>query len=393
MHIRTFRAANLNAALGMIREQMGPDASVLHTRQLPRGVLPWLGRRRIEVTAGLKPRRTAAMSDASDASAASAAAEIQTAAAELHTAASGHSHARLGVGSPRSRFCPTAFAPAAHGLTTGPAADLVDELISAGLPTPLATSWVSQAERAVLVSETTALEHGEDASAVQTLRAELNRWLERSIPIGNSIPIQSGHRRVVALVGPTGVGKTTTIAKLAAGFQLRHKVRVGLLTLDTFRAAAIEQLDAFARTLQAPMEVVRRADDVAGALERLGDVDLVFVDTMGQSPRGEVKIAAMARLLAAVQPDETHLVVDANNSFRSAIDILAAFKPLRPTAAIISKMDEVRRPAPVIASLIDGALEISYVTTGQMVPGDIATADGVSLSAAASGLAAVGCEA
>lgn len=363
MHIRTFRAANLNAALEMIRDQMGPEASVLHTRQLPSRVLPLWGRRRIEVTAGLKPNRRVAASEDATPEAAAPEPELPSTDGVIHL-------------------------PAAS-----PTGALVENLISAGLPLRVANHWATQAAAGCQPISATDRAPWQDARVEQTLQAELSRWLERSVPVGHAIPVHQGHRRIVALVGPTGVGKTTTIAKLAAGFQLRQKVRVGLLTLDTFRAAAIEQLDAFARTLRAPMEVVRRADEVAGALERLGDVDLVLVDTMGQSPRGDEKIAAMARLLSVAQPDETHLVLDANNSFRAAVDILAAFKPLRPSAAIISKMDEVRRPAPVIASLIERPLEISYVTTGQMVPGDIERADARSLAAAASGLAVVGCEA
>lgn len=397
MHIRTFRAANLNAALEMIRDQMGPEASVLHTRQLPGSVVPWWGRRRIEVTAGLRATRSSAAVPTRPA------AGTPSPEHPAPTNTSPEPVAGSTANAAACRLAGTSATPLSGPLSNllssplnGQLAGLVEELISAGLPMPLASHWAEQAGQGRQVAPRPAHCTGTDAAELfvePQLRAELSQWLERAVPVGRPIPVSQGCRRIVALVGPTGVGKTTTIAKLAAGFQLRQKVRVGLLTLDTFRAAAIEQLDAFARTLHVPMEVVRRTDELGGALERLGDVDLVLVDTMGQSPRGEEKIAAMARLLAAAQPDETHLVLDANNSFRAVVDILAAYRPLRPTSAIISKLDEVRRPAPVIAALIDRPLEISYVTHGQMVPGDIATADRQSLAAAASGLAVLGCEA
>lgn len=439
MHIRTFRAANLNDALAMIRDQMGPEASVLHTRQLPPARLNPFARTRIEVTAGLKPLRCSEPSLAAKVGPpASDAAEEQAADAPP---TADHSPADGSAMEPSPSHPATIAGPFPDKLA-GPLLDrslgwlpggrpaglanrvdasddrlgdawgdrlnsaLIEELIDAGLPRRLATVWAESAahasaaplvqRRSPRLSETFAASvadgiAGAGGLTMETAREALARWLERSLRIGNSIEGGRGGRRVVALVGPTGVGKTTTIAKLAASFQLQQNVRVGLLTLDTFRAAAIEQLDAFARALGVPLAVVRSAGEVAGAMERLGDVDLVFVDTVGQSPRGEEKIAAMGRLLAAVRPDETHLVVDANGSFGSATDVCMAFKPLQPTAAIISKLDEVWRPAPVIAAVLEGALQISYVTTGQRVPEDIAAAGRETLAAAASGLAAAGC--
>lgn len=393
MHIRTFRAANLNDALAMIRAQMGPEASVLHTRELPPKRLTLFGRKQIEVTAGLKPLRCSEP-------AAAAPSGPPTSGPTMN----GPTHSD----SPES--CPPvvepSLAPRVGRAAARPAApaealvdELIDTLIDVGLPRRIATLWAEQTAPAspaeispaeISPAETSPAEASLIRPPHDPRLVALAQWLERTLRIGNPIEAGRGQRRVVALVGPTGVGKTTTIAKLAAGLQLQQNARVGLLTLDTFRAAAIEQLDAFARALGVPLAVARAPSEVAGALERLGDLDLVLIDTVGQSPRGEEKIAAMGRLLAAARPDETHLVVDANGSFGSAADVCTAFQPLQPTAAIISKMDEVWRPAPVIAAVLEGALQISYVTTGQRVPEDLAAAARQSLAAAASGLAASG---
>ena len=115
---------------------------------------------------------------------------------------------------------------------------------------------------------------------------------------------------MVALVGPTGVGKTTTVAKLAANFKLAHGARVGLVTVDTYRIAAVEQLKTYAEIIDLPLAVVNDPAEMARALDELGAVDLVFIDTAGRSPRDEVKIRELAEFLRQARPDEIHLVLE-----------------------------------------------------------------------------------
>ena len=103
--------------------------------------------------------------------------------------------------------------------------------------------------------------------------------------------------RVVALVGPTGVGKTTTIAKLAANYRLREKRRVGLITVDTYRVAAVEQLRTYADIIDLPMEVVATPREMREAVARMSHLDLVLMDTAGRSPRDEVKIQELKSML------------------------------------------------------------------------------------------------
>ena len=128
--------------------------------------------------------------------------------------------------------------------------------------------------------------------------------------MGSQILTHPGERRVVALVGPTGVGKTTTVAKLAAGFRIEARRRVGLLTIDTFRIAAVQQLKAYAEIMDLPMQVVEKPEDMQQALDRLGDVDLVLIDTAGRSPKSDARIDQLVELLRSAQPDETHLVLE-----------------------------------------------------------------------------------
>ena len=188
-----------------------------------------------------------------------------------------------------------------------------------------------------------------------------------------------GDRRIVALVGPTGVGKTTTVAKLAAGFRIEAKRRVGLLTIDTFRIAAVQQLKAYAEIMDLPMQVVEKPDEMHRALDLLGDVDLVLIDTAGRSPKSDARIDQLVELLRSAQPDETHLVLNATSSASATQLAIQGFAPVRPTAAILTKMDETPCTAGVLSTLSNSdqtlGMPLSYITNGQQVPDDIASAE------------------
>ena len=144
-----------------------------------------------------------------------------------------------------------------------------------------------------------------------SLQAALCEAVEQCIPIAPPIRAVVGTRRMVALVGPTGVGKTTTVAKLAANFKLAHGLRVGLITVDTYRIAAVEQLKTYAEIIDLPLAVANDPGQMPQAVEELGAVDMVFIDTAGRSPRDEVKIRELADFMAQARPDEVHLVLSA----------------------------------------------------------------------------------
>ena len=135
--------------------------------------------------------------------------------------------------------------------------------------------------------------------------------VEQCIPVAPPIRPVPGTRRIVALVGPTGVGKTTTVAKLAANLKLTQGARVGLITVDTYRIAAVEQLKTYAEIIDLPLAVVNDPAEMPRALDELGSVDVVFIDTAGRSPRDEVKIRELSEFLQQARPDEVHLVLSA----------------------------------------------------------------------------------
>ena len=209
----------------------------------------------------------------------------------------------------------------------------------------------------------------EDAreAILQVLRSMLPCVVEGAEPT-------PGTKRRIALVGPTGVGKTTTLAKLAASLRLERGCIVGLLAADTYRIGAVEQLRSYARMLDIPLRVIRTPDDVAPALEALDDCDVVLIDTPGRSQRDKQNISELQELLAAFAPDETHLALSAAAAPKVLREGLAAFGGIGADTLLFTKLDEAASLGPLLAIGRDAGRPIGWVTTGQGVPDDLGPA-------------------
>ncbi len=191
---------------------------------------------------------------------------------------------------------------------------------------------------------------------------------------------KSKRPRVIALVGPTGVGKTTTIAKLAAIGKLVQHLNIGLISADTYRIGAIEQLRTFASIADIPMEVVYKPNEMSAALKKFRTKDVVFVDTVGRNQRMKPELGELKRLTLALEPDEIHLVLSAPTSKRTLFEVIERFGVLRPNRIILSKVDEAAALGNVLNISLHTHLPISFITTGQAVPDDIMLADSEKLA-------------
>ena len=210
-----------------------------------------------------------------------------------------------------------------------------------------------------------------DAALVKARVIEL---LEADVKVSGPIVTEAGKCRVVALVGPTGVGKTTTIAKLAANYRLREKRRVGLLTVDTYRVAAVEQLRTYADIIDLPMEVVATPREMREAVARMSHLDLVLMDTAGRSPRDEVKIQELKSMLSEAEPDEVHLVLSSTAGAKSLISTAEKFDDVGTTSLLLTKLDEAHSLGHLVSLVRECRLPVSYLTDGQNVPDDIQVA-------------------
>jgi flagellar biosynthesis protein FlhF len=202
-------------------------------------------------------------------------------------------------------------------------------------------------------------------------------WGQPGEPIiGGSIQLKN-HPTVVALVGPTGVGKTTTIAKIAAHFVLFERAKVALVTIDTYRIAAVEQLKTYAEIINIPVSVVYTREDYEEALHNLAGYDLILVDTAGRSQKNQGQIQELQSFFHGLVPDEVHLVISATTKLQDMVEVVESFAAIEYNRIIFSKLDETNEYQSILSLAGQIQIPLSYITTGQNVPDDIevATAD------------------
>lgn len=180
--------------------------------------------------------------------------------------------------------------------------------------------------------------------------------------------------KVIFFVGPTGVGKTTTIAKIASSFRVEQKKKVALLTADTYRIAAAEQLRTYANILQVPFRVVYTAQEITQAIEAFKDYDYILVDTTGHSPNNEAQRESMGELISSVETTarkEIFLVLSASTKYKDLMKIADTYKEITDYKLIFTKLDETSTLGNIYNLKMYTGATLSYVTCGQNVPDDI----------------------
>lgn len=189
-----------------------------------------------------------------------------------------------------------------------------------------------------------------------------------------------GTARILSFVGPTGVGKTTTLAKLAARFALYHHKQVGLITIDTYRIGAVEQLRTYADITGMPIEVVMTPRDMPRALDRLADRELILVDTAGRNSKNFMQVSELSSFLSVLPSPETFLVLSATTKTKDLYVIIDNFRKVNFNRLIFTKLDETETFGALLNVSHSTGLPLTYVTTGQNVPDDIEGANAEKLA-------------
>ena len=189
-----------------------------------------------------------------------------------------------------------------------------------------------------------------------------------------TISLAGSKPKVVFFIGPTGVGKTTTIAKIASKYKVEQDKKVAFITADTYRIAATEQLRIYANILDAPMSIVYSNDELNSAVERLIDYDIIFVDTAGFSHKNDSQRQDMKNLIQGLDPiyeSEVYLVLSATTKYNDLQDIVNLYKEISEYKLIFTKLDETTTYGNLLNIRLYSNADLSYVTIGQNVPDDI----------------------
>lgn len=354
-------------ALELVKRELGPDAIILGTRTLPPAGLGALAKRqRVEITAAPPSLTTPAPRLKGPAQRPASSGPAVAATFEPVAARSPARPSPVAAGASPAVDAPLPFAAPDRPALPPHLYPCYVQLVQNEVADDLAAQLVKQAAARVPAGDS-----GETA-----LRDSLREYIAALIPETSGVDLQAGAPRRVALVGPSGGGKTTTLAKLAAHFKLRQGKRVGLLSLDMTRLAAHEQLRRYAEVIGVPLHAAQTIADVRQGLHELESVDLLLIDTPGVGLREQGRFARLATLLRAARPDETHLVLPASLAPGVQTRVAQGFTPLGLSRVVLTRLDDAIGFGVILNVTQRLNLNVSYVTTGQNVPNDIEEASG-----------------
>lgn len=205
----------------------------------------------------------------------------------------------------------------------------------------------------------------------QSVNARLGETLGRLIKFAGNLRLKKNSPRIIALVGPTGVGKTTTTAKLAAMHALNRGNKVALITMDIFRVGAVEQLKTYSRIMGIPLEVASTPAELEKAVKKHSACDLIFIDTAGRSHKDKEKLDDMKSFFENKITVEIYLCLSATTKDRELEEILHRFSIFQISKVVFTKIDESESLGNMVNLLMKDNLSIAYFTTGQRVPEDI----------------------
>lgn len=366
--IRTFRAADARSALSAVKAALGPHAVILATKEVRASVF---SKPEVEVTAALSydpdatPRKNGSASPAparkEPAVAAAPPAKNETAAMVSQPAnpfSDEMTSLRATLDQVRRELRVVAEqSRAGHELQLAPAAaSLFAHLAQRGVEETLAEELVRQAANM----------HG--GAHPQALWTNVKELLGERLQAARA-PWVSDRPRVIALVGPTGIGKTTTLAKIAAKALMESRIKVALITVDTYRVGASDQLARYGEIMKVPTHVATTQQELARAVDRCSSAELVLVDTAGRSLSEAV--AQQATLIRSVPGIQLHLVMSAATGSSEISATAERYRGLRPDRLVFTKIDEASGPGSILSAAIRLGKPVACIADGQRVPEDI----------------------
>ncbi len=366
MKLKSYFSGTVEAAMELARKELGEDALLIHARPATAETRS-LGA--LEVVFGIPPAEIAAAPAGGDAEAARLGREVALLKREMErltqslgAAMRGNAGPGAANGSARQPDAPAAGARAPQGgVAQAAAAWATDRGTESGTPVRWGSSGTSAAARWL------------DADLDPTLAWSLAQGakLEDLLSVDASLGKHGAPRRVVALIGPPGAGKTTTLVKLAARYGLSTRKPAWILSTDVHRIAAADQLRTLAAILGIGCGIVETANTLLQALEELSGKELILIDTPGLAEAEMNDAVELARILATHPEIDTHLVIPASMKRQDAACICERFDVFRPGKLIWTRIDETESLGAIASETARRRLPVSFLTTGQNIPQDL----------------------
>jgi flagellar biosynthesis protein FlhF len=375
MNVKTYHTKSLQEALDSIKRDLGTEALVLSTREVvPSRPFGFLRKPKWEVAAAARPETTVAVSTPAAKPAPVAAAAVAMAAAPAKTAT-----ALAEPNDMDDRPVTTRRAPNDRRIDllleemdevkrslktlgksmparTENGGGLYGELVNQGIESEMAESLIQSASRG--------------NPTPNELRSRVRRLLGDMIVVDPPAELHAKSRIVSVFVGPTGVGKTTTIAKIAGQATTRFKKKVALITTDMMRVGSQDQLTRFGALLGVPAYTCSDVSTLKGLIESLDDRDLILVDTPGASPSDLARLSKLEAVLALPEA-RMNLVISATTRSEDIVKIVSRFQRFNPKRVVFTKIDETDSKSLLVGDLLRNEVAISYITNGQRVPDDL----------------------
>jgi len=365
MQIKRFQAHDMTKALNLIKQEFGREAVILSARTLkkPSGILSYMRKPTVEVTAATdtytpqNKKRASLTRSETGFKYDSRVTGYKGVSQEMRSSHQHHDTSYNLKHNPNplvtSEFKQEPYSGRLNGI--------YKLMRKQGVGTDLAAKWLEEINRTPEFKE--------------PLNGELlKRSMVRALSGMGAAMSRKENRpkkhKIVAFVGPTGVGKTTTIAKLAANHAIKMRNTVGLITLDNCRIAAIEHLKAYARVIGIPMEVASSTRGLKTSVKKLSNRHLILIDTPGISQKNGNQVNELRDMLEGT-PTQTHLLMSATTNDSNLMDIWEKFRVIPITSLIFTKLDETTTFGSIVNQFCRSKIPISYFTNGQEVPEDI----------------------
>lgn len=365
MIIKKYTVNNMNEALTRIRYELGKDAIIVSQRKIKKGgFLGLFSKKMIEVTAAIDNNKSSSKESMEEG--------IEAVKRLMKNKVSEHKN-KYNEENEASKHIKAQDSPSKDNEELvkevqemrSMLKDMMNSSLAVNTPkSELHMKLESSDIDSKIISEIVKMvnEISDDRTEEEKLKEIVNNMVKVS---------ENKEENVIVLVGPTGVGKTTTIAKLAGRLSLIENKKVGLITIDTYRIGAVEQLKTYADIMNIPFNVVFTIKDMQSALESMSDCDVILVDTTGRSSKNTMQISELRAFIDKVKTENIHLVISCTTKNKDIDVIVNGYKPLNYNNVIITKLDETSTYGSILNIVESAKKPISFITTGQNVPDDI----------------------